>query len=412
MKMQYMIIAAFFACVLSAAVPGCKYNVTEPKWNLDPSYIGTSTITGVSPVPAIGGIGTLTITGTNFGTDAGATSVYFDTAMAEIKSITSTQIVVYRPSYCCDTGKVKITTGTSYNVTKYSQPVELDTVVRKYGSFTYNTYTVDTLRIYSMSADASGNLYAVTAYGAGNYEFFSVTASGSTMLAQIASFRVTEMRWHNGYFYLIGGANNAKLTIYKMTTTGIKTTYTVMPTNRCVSCGDFGSTGYLYVGGWYRQSSDLCTIAPTSTSSKAVIKYSGSYTTDTIQAIRVYNGYVYVASRSANSTTTKIFRHAIDADSVKAQETVLDLGNYGINSSVTGLAFSSTGIMYITINNKNPLLVYDGATLDYYYKGMILGYGKQCFWNGNYLYLSTNPSGSTCKIQQLDMGSATGATQY
>jgi hypothetical protein len=84
-----------------------------------------------------------------------------------------------------------------------------------------------------------------------------------------------------------------------------------------------------------------------------------------------------------------------------------------------GLAFSANGTMYITIDNSNPLLVFDPSTgmLDYFYKGILPPNGKQCYWgSGNYLYMISNNPASTSKssiwnIIRIDMGTA-GAPYY
>jgi hypothetical protein len=144
------------------------------------------------------------------------------------------------------------------------------------------------------------------------------------------------------------------------------------------------------------------------------VKTPGSYASDDILAIRVYNGYVYVASRTyGTQNPVKIWRNQIIADNLGAQELVLDFGATGEFSSrvVNDIAFSSDGVMFVATDGDDPILSFDisNQKMDIYYKGIVSPYCKRLAWGkANYLYLINGDAtaGQTWTVYRLDMGIA------
>jgi hypothetical protein len=414
MKMYHIITALLVITALTVVFQGCKYDVAEPKWYSDPAATAIPQINLITPAnAAVPGVSTITIDGINFVPIANGNFVYFNSTSAEIKSISTTQIIVYRPNLAADSSIVKVATGT-YTVAKVG-PYRIDKVMSRYADF------LDSVQLNSIAVDNAENLYVAGGL-ASPYTIWRVQPGATKETFARDTTSSSDSKIHNGILYLIGTTPAGNRTIYQQNLTmgGQVTKWTQMPTGKTVKFGDFGPTGYFYTGG---KSTDLCIVPPNPPFSPALslaqIKLAHAYATDEILAIRVYNGYVYVASRQANTTVAaKIWRHAINADAVDAQELVVDLSILNITSTVTGLAFSANGMMFITISNTNPLLVFDPATgnLDYFYKGILPPNGKGCYWgSGNYLYMiSYDPTADQTlrwNIIRIDMGT-NGAPYY
>ena len=394
---------------LLTIVVGCKNDVAEPIWAQPGSATLTISVDSIIPAQIPVGVNTVTILGKNFDPDIRKNFVYFGDTIAAIKSLSNSQIVVYRPNIVIDSCRVRVTSNTSYNISNAYGPCRVDSVFGKYGILT------DTFRLGAIAVDNTENVYGVRLNN-GLYNIWRIPENSSPVLLGNATYQPSDFKIHNGILYIIGTGTSGNRNIYQMNlTSGVVSKWTTMPTNRFAFYGDFGPTGYFYTGGTYKTTfSDLCIVPPNppSTLNATQVKYAKAYTSDSIFAIRVYNGYVYVASKPIAATATKIFKHQINADSVMQQIPVLDLGDYGITSAVKGLAFSSNGTMYIMIDDVNSLLVFDGITLDYFYKGIVPGNAKQCYWGtSTFLYTINAINSGKWNIERINIG-ATRAPYY
>jgi WD40 repeat protein len=142
-----------------------------------------------------------------------------------------------------------------------------------------------------------------------------------------------------------------------------------MPWGKVVKFCDFGPNGtFLYAGG----SKTGIVIVPFDLLKDPVS--TSDYSTDGLEAIRIYNGYLYVVSKPLNSfDPVKIYRHQINSDgSIGSQEEVFDMNSLNDSSEVTGLAFSESGKMFIAENSA-----------DIFYKGIIHPNCVNIYWGLN-----------------------------
>ena len=188
-------------------------------------------------------------------------------------------------------------------------------------------------------------------------------------------------------------------------TTGLDSLWYTMAPVKNVITGDFASNGYFYTGG---RRSGIVVIRPNRTQ-----RADGYYATDTIQSVRVFDNYLYVAIRSG------IWRHSIsDTSLVGAPEQVLDL-TQGLFAGrlVRAFSFSSDGgKMYLGSDSPNPILVVDMATKtpEILYQGIIPNYCKHlCLGNKLYAAVGSSPVSPTVEftVYRIDVG-ATGAPYY
>jgi hypothetical protein len=97
------------------------------------------------------------------------------------------------------------------------------------------------------------------------------------------------------------------------------------------------------------------------------------------------------------------------------------MGAYSEFSSrfVRSFTFSATGVMYVTTDAQDPLLVFNPAdnSLDYFYKTIVPTNGKFSAWgSGNYLYMISGDAANAdpslrWNVARVNMGT-TGAPYY
>ncbi|MDH7603872.1 MAG: IPT/TIG domain-containing protein [Melioribacter sp.] len=370
----------------------CKYDVAEPMWDKEFPEAPIPKITQVDPIQAKPGVNTITIQGENL--DVSGTNVYFDNTSAEMVSVSLTKIVVRRPNLATESSYIKVVPNQALTVAKYG-PYKIDKVLDRYGSF------LDNLQLSVLAVDKNENLYVVEA---ASRNIVKVTPVGQKSIIGLATRPPTDAKvGPGGKLYMPG--NNRSIDVVDLYTGEVKE-WLRLPSGKVVKFGDFDANGYFYTGG---TRSDLVIIAP-----DLSVKSAGVYTTDEILAIRVFNGYVYVASRKASSQEpAKIWRHSIDGNgNVGSKELVFDLSTSSEFSSrlIRGLAFSENGIMFIATDSSNPILIFDMASkqLDYFYKNIIPPYCKNFYWgNGSFLYMIIGDAtaGQEWTVFRVDMGS-------
>lgn len=400
MKTQSLIrVVAFFVAVSMVVITGCEYDVTQPQWEQGYQAPPTPRITQIEPDnTARPGVNTITLRGENFAATADENDVYFGIVAAEIVANSATAITVRRPNLVTDSCTVKVVSNNALVVAKYDRPYKIEPVVGRYGSF------LDNLALSVVAIDNAENLYAVEA---ASRNIVKVTPDGQKTSLGVAARVPTDVRiGPGGKLYMPG--NNRSIEVFDPQT-GLGKDWRRCPSGKIVRYGDFDANGYFYTGGLR---SDLVIIAPDSTFRSAGV-YTGA---SEILAVRVYNGYVYVAARAASPVS--IWRHSIDANgNLGPQELVLDMSVTAFSSRlVKSLTFSSNGTMYIATDSADPILIADptAGSADILYKGILPSNCKHFYWGiGNYLYMIRGDTalGQEWTIFRIDMGT-TGAPYF
>jgi hypothetical protein len=386
---RFFILACLIAVACVATVIGCKYDVTEPMWEQPAPTVMTPTITGViPPQAAAAGVNKITIQGQNFSDARADMNVYFNSTLAEIVNSSSTSITVRRPNLFAPATEIKVVSAKAYLAAK-SSPYGIDTVMDRYGAFVAN------IPLATVAVDSVENVFVVA--NGTPYTFWKVAPNGVAATLSITEVSpalkrtYSDARIHNGNLYLLG-YQQREIQVANPTT-GLLARWTRLPPGIPVDVGDFDANGNFYTGG---ASTDLCVIPPNPPVSLSAgqIKTAGIYLTDEIQAVRVFGGSVYVASRQANTANAaKIWKHTVDAaGNLGPQSLVVDLVSIA-SSVVKGIAFSANGALYLTIDDPNPLLVYDptAKTLDYFYKDILPPHAQHSTWGkGKNLYMISN----------------------
>ncbi|RJP63363.1 MAG: hypothetical protein C4539_16305 [Ignavibacteriales bacterium] len=398
MKDKFFIISfVILSLTIISSFIGCEYDVSGSMWEKPFTAPPTPTISQVTPAQAVAGVNTITITGTNFGDPAkDSLTVYFDAVTADVISGTATSITVRRPNLVSDTCTIKVVGSSALVVAKYS-PYKIESVVEQYGSF------LEGLQLSVLAVDSAENLY-VTEFV--SKSIVKVTPDGARSVVGTINRTATEARiGPNNKLYLLG--NNRAIDQVDLTT-GQISRWTQLPSGKVVKFGDFDETKHLYAAG---TKTDIVVVNPDLTT-KAT---QGFYANDEVLAVRVYNNYLYVASKlAATENTPQIWKHKLDANgTLGAQELVVDsttISKY-TSAAIKGITFSASGTMYISVDDENPILIFDQSkgTMDILYKEIIPSYCKYFYWGtGNYLYLITGDTtlGAEWTVYKINIGSS------
>ncbi len=389
---RYKTIITSLIVTISAAIIGCKFDVTPSQWESNSTQGVTDSILQINPpFEARPGDNTITIIGKNFATPPDTNLVYVEkidgdksTVVADIMSSSSTSITIYRPNVVSDSC-IFVLVSTKAIAATQTGLYKIDPVLVKYGAF------LDNRSIGVVAGDKDENIYVVYST---DKTIFKITPAGQKTVLDTAKNQPYGGRiGPDGKLYLM--ENKVSLEVWDFQAN--KSSF--LKVGAAVKCGDFDLQGNLFAAGIR---SDLVTVAPDSTT-----KLSGYFRSDIILDVRVYGDYVYIVDSTITPTATdpskSIQRCKIDYanHTVGTPEVVIDWTTTGQYStrSLTGISFSSDGEMYVATNSTDPILMVDPNTknVSIFYKDILPSLCKQFFWgNGTYLYIisgnTSNPA--------------------
>jgi hypothetical protein len=434
---RFLLIASIVVAVVTTVFIGCKNDVAGPMWNNPSASSLDVTIDGVSPTQALAGVNIITITGNNLSGALDSTTVtrysyytdslnikdsillsnqnfvftgvYFNNVQATVISNSSGMIRVYRPNVVSDNCTITIASNKALVASKYDN-YKITSVSEQYGSFMANvplsTVTVDSAGNLFVVETTSKYLWQVTPNGRSTQ--IKTRVGGDTVLVLTRVPSDAKIGPNGKFYYLNSTFPNTKeihMVDFNASTLKDSLWYTFAPVKNVI-CGDFDANGYFYTGG---RKSGVQIIRPNRSK-----RDDGYYATDTISSMRVFNGYVYVATRKA------IYRHSMsDTSKIGAPELVLDL-TQGIFPSlpIKALSFSANGTkMYIGTDSQYPILFVDVPStfpiepknVEFLYKDILSSYCKQfCFEKYLYMISGNTTPAVNWTLYKIDVGT-TGA---
>lgn len=404
----YLLFSVSFIFFLSN---GCK-DYKEPDIIYNPNTVDNTknpVINSVTPSgTAIAGVREITILGDNFTT--GDTTWVFVGAnsSAIIKSITKTQIDLYRPTNFGNSLDIKVVVPSVDVVGKLSN-YNIESPIDSLLIFRVGSGIPD---FFAMDIDKNGTYWVCSPR-----EIDTVTADGllfgtfkdknNGLTTAFNSF--TDMKFgRGGYLYTLVGRPD----IYRISTKNSSIRpqiYATLPGN--TSKLDFDANGNLYTGG----NTGLYVVTPNTDSTGTNPTLPAGYTGVTFIEIRVFNNYVYVAD------SKNLWRSSIDGNGgVGSQEQLVNLNNLsGLESyAISSFNLDSDGIVYLCLTNHPQYSLFvlesDGSVTPFYVDNIIPINVKQILWgyNSRYLYLNRSKMVSSgMRIYRVGMKKA-GATNY
>jgi hypothetical protein len=328
--------------------------------------------------------------------------VYFNNVQATILEKSSTMIKVLRPNLSGDSITVKIVSDSALVAAKYG-PYKIDPVMQRFGSFT------DNFILGAVAVDKDENIYVCK--GITPFTVFKVTPTGDKTTVGIATRAPSDAKISpdGKLFYLNSVFPNTREIRRMDLQTGVDSLWLTFAPVKNVICGDFDANGNFYSGG---RRSGIQVLRPNRSK-----RDDGYYASDTILCLRVFQTYIYAATRTA------VYRHSMsDTSKVGAPELVLDLtqGILASSSPIRALSFSADGSkMYIGTDSQYPILVADATSIpissnrvEILYNGILPPYCKQfCFGKSLYMISGNAAPAVNWLVYKVDVG-ATGAPYY
>jgi hypothetical protein len=342
----------------------------------DQTYSENPVITGITPSDsAVAGVREIIIAGQNFSIDGKDTNwVYIGGKAAEIKSVSSSQLVVYRPVIFGNSLDINVVIPSALSIAKVLK-YKIEEPVIEFSDFSYQHYTLT-----AFDVDNQENIYVGTHRAllklAPNGIDLNEIAGSSTLGSAFNTF--TDMKFGpGGYLYALVGRKD----IYRLDpATGENNSYVTLPNNSDKL--DFDANQNIYTG---RRDGILVV------NSDKTITSTGKYDNIPIVEIRVLNGYLYTASAST------LWKNQIldDKGSLGDDETVVDISSIPSlsNCEISSFNMDNQGTVFLCLKNHPQYSIFvlenDGSVTPFYKADILPQSVDQIIYgSGRYMYLS------------------------
>jgi hypothetical protein len=382
----YLIMFGLLSALL--LINACENDYPESIW--DPNYKSKPDpqISNVEPEEnAFAGIDDITITGLNFSTVIEENLVYFDGVIAPLVSATATELVVKAPNVVSDSILVQVSVQGAVLFAEYF-PYPLLSAIEIVGDFDKNDdafgieYNPSDSSLYvSLFQDNKGLKNVIVRISPDNERH----TYSRTLLDKASAMKFGP---DGSIFYA-----NALNVLCRIPPGGEDPAtagqiFAILPD--AVYDLDFDALGNILTAG---SGGDIYRINSTDGSNTTA----ASYESVNIRALRVYDGYVYVAGKYSGTEPTipaqAIWRNQINpADGELGPSEVYydwEAGPYS-NSDMTALTFSNNGSAYIGTNGLEVIVVLDpDGSSEPLYEGVLNPSTYYLTWSDD-IFLYTN----------------------
>lgn len=373
----------------------CEYDTPQ---NIYPRQgAADPVIESVSPESADNGIVEFKISGQNFSTDVNQNFVYFGTAEGNVIKAAENELTVLRPLMISGTHDIQIAVQQAFHTTKFG-PFSLEPGLKTFeGIFDVNSFTVDSdENVYIEIEDI---VYKITFDGT-QTEYGAVDNTCSAMRMGPGGYLYIQRRDNKNLYRIAPGGGVAE---------------EFAKIKQKASCFDFAEDGTIFSGG---DKYGMFSTTADGIESKGVGPYEKTFA---INAIRVFEGYVYIAAdtitEDASIRNSGIWKHQmLDNGEIGEPVLVFDWDDFEPNpeSFITDITFSEEGELYVGTNRSNPvLIIHDDGSVEDLYAGILESPASQICWgNKNYLYINRMGKDETDSgLSRIIMGKA-GATYF
>ena len=396
----YLLLTLLVLSLLLGAISGCNKEPTASLYDPNKQSAAAPIITSINPpAKALAGVSMLTIKGQNFSTNKQDNFVYFDASPGEVFFASAAEIVVRPPNVVGDSIKIKIAV---HGAELFSNIVlyKLEYSALDYGGID------KAFDVYGIECDNQENVYLSLGNGKiikvdpqQNRSDFVLNAGGSYKGLKFGK---------GGYLY---GVRTRY--VYQISPDGVTVTQFGVKQPQPLNDLDFDRNGNLFAAGKY---GIFCLKSDASSLTAA------DYPLTTLNVIRVFNDYAYVAGDYAGTEAgipkKAIWRNKIlDANgTLGATEIAYDwaAASGRANQTIAALTFAADGDMYIGTDTGDGIVVlhpqgdgsYLASTCEVLYPTVLSSPSSYFSWGGGqYLYVnhkSTNEADR--KLIRVTMG--------
>ncbi|NQT62903.1 MAG: IPT/TIG domain-containing protein [Candidatus Marinimicrobia bacterium] len=383
----------------------------DPKSIYDPDVVGNPDPIITTVVPdsnftsdniSFAGIGVVNITGQNFSSTVAYNSVFFDGVPGTVLSSTVTQLRVQLPNVTGDSVKVRVAVRGAYYFAEYSEPFPILPAVREVGGFIDSDPYISTI-----SCDNSGNLFVNAGRHIHIIEQDSLhTYYDSTRLTGIGKMK---MGPEGKNYFIITTA------ISRITPPDVVEDIWFKSLPEALVDFDFNENGTIFIAGV----SGL--IYPFEAETKT-FTVDSTYYGIKIKTIRVFGGDLYVVGDEVDEVDDvdvvqqkAIYTSQITGDDLGEKQLLATLDEIDADGtlSITSIAISQSGSIFLGNKNDPPLIIYENGQLSPFHEPILSSpIGALSWGSDDYLYIVRQARGDvTQRVLELDMGQ-TGAIYY
>lgn len=383
---------------LAIFLAGCKNDTTPSLFDPNAPKGADPIISSILPADStLAGVGELTIKGQNFSSKPAENIVLFGADPAVVLAASTTELKVKTPNLVADAIPIRIAVQGASEFTpfvfyKLKPAVVLYADLKDAGK--------DAVKAFGIDVDRQGNLYVSTE----SNTIKKVSPDGKvTVITSKATFlRATALKVGPGNLLYAANAVARLRRISTIALDGTESVLVSLPGNP--QDFDFDASGNI----WVTVDTDVYLVTPSKTATKI-----DSYPV-TLAALRVFNGYVYVAGKNATTGEEKIWRSPIQGGALGAKEVVLDVAAAGwlAGGDIQALTFSADGGMYLGTNHPDGMFVLrpDGSH-EVLYPGLIAPSVYAIAWNEGSLLFAVQQLSATSNLLKIDTGKK-GAPYY
>ncbi|MDP3581808.1 MAG: IPT/TIG domain-containing protein [Ignavibacteria bacterium] len=386
----------YFSLVLiiasTALLSSCNQEAAPSLYQIEDKG-ATPAITSILPdKEALAGVTEITINGSNFSSLKENNFVYFGTAKATVLQASASQLVVKAPAKIANDLDTKIAV---QGIENFSNVVKYN-LLEAVGIYFAFTKAIDVPM--TVATDKNENVYIYLK----DKGIKKITTDGkiSDYAPKGAESFFFDMKF--GPNNILYGTRNLRA-VFQIEEGKAGATYVTFPTGTAIVAIDFDANKNMWAAG---SGGSLFSVTPAKVVTAFAIDYS-------VSAVRVYNGYVYVAGKK--DVEEAIYRYKINSEtSLGNKEKYFDIGaKYGLGKvNVGALAFSDVGDLILGTDQANALIVINSAgNASDLYTGLISpsvrsiawGTKKNLFYIRDYSETISTGSQSINYLMRVDM---------
>jgi hypothetical protein len=383
---------------LAAFILGCESDTTPSLFDPNAPKRPNPVISSIQPADsALAGVGELTIKGQNFSAKPEENIVLFNTTPAVVLTASATELKIKTPNLVAKSIAIKITVLGAESYTpvvwyKLNPAAVIFSDLKDPGK--------DVVKAFGIDADLNGNIYVSTE--SNTIKKVSPDGKVAVVTAKATFLRANALKVGPGNVIY---ATNSVARLRRISTIapdGTESVFASFPGNP--QDFDFDANGNI----WVTVDTEVYLAKPNKTTVKV-----DSYPV-TLTALRVYNGYVYVAGKNAATGEEKIWRSQIQGETLGAKEVILDVAaaSWLTGGSVLALTFSVDGGMYLGTNHPSGIFVLrpDGSH-EVLYPGLFAPAIYALAWSEGNLLFAIQQLSTTSNLIRIDAGKK-GAPYY
>ncbi len=374
-KLNFKIVGNIFiwAVILGSIIflINCSEDVTPSLYDQVGASPPPPVISNMSPAQGLAGVTVITITGSNFSPVLEDNFVYFKDIPANVLEASETQLIVTAPNLVRDSIEVKVAV---HKVEDFSNIhlYKLEAAVIEVFEF------ADFQDPYAITSDLAGNIYVSLVETNSGKGIKKLTPAGELLDFAPKGGET----FYNGLKYTTGdvlyGVRGVRA-IFEITEGNAPATFAVLDNGTAMLDLDFDENNNIWTGGTggkiYRVTPD-----------KDVKSFDFE---PSVNSIRVFNNYIYVAATGDNSEDIWRFQ-MISSDSLGAAELYFPFSANFPLISTKAITFSADGDLYIGTDNSDPVVVvYPDRSFAVWYEGVLAPSMISFAWStGNQLYMT------------------------